>query len=104
MRDRVRAGVNGHVTVFADTISRVDSVDMETELKLYLVTVDGTRLTASGIHAIEAAMLLCPAALENRRMRWARHMWSLHNLVGHPLMQLLAAFWVHDVTVPKPRP
>lgn len=44
------------------------------------------------------------------RIDWAKFMWAVHNLVGHPLMQILAlfkfydaAFWVHDVTVPKPR-
>lgn len=90
-------------------IVRVNTTDIE-HLRLYVYTRNGTMFTSHGIHAIEAAMILCPEALENRRMRWPRHMWSLHNLVGHPLMQILAftgfykaAFWVHDVTVPKPK-
>jgi hypothetical protein len=39
-----------------------------------------------------------------------RRAWLVHNLLGHPVMQLLAllrlyrwAFWAHDATVPQPR-
>jgi hypothetical protein len=62
-----------------------------------------------GIQALELLMQLKPAAFESRRLRWKRHAWALHNLVGHPLMQLLAFFrlyklamFVHDQTVPRP--
>lgn len=43
------------------------------------------------------------------RLRLAKRAWLVHNLVGHPLMQLLAlfgcyrkAFAVHEATVPRP--
>jgi hypothetical protein len=65
--------------------------------------------TVAGIQAIEALMLLKPSALENRRLRWKKGAWILHNLVGHPLMQILAFFRLyrlamkaHDGTVPRP--
>jgi hypothetical protein len=80
------------------------------KLQANFITRDGKNHFAEGIHVIEAIMLLCPQLLEGQRMRWARHAWAVHNLIGHPLMQLLAFFgahrtalWVHDITVPKPR-
>ena len=64
-----------------------------------------------GQDAIDAVMALRPSALEGKRLRWARHAWALHNLVGHPLLQLLVwlgqtklGMAVHDGTVPRPRP
>lgn len=66
-------------------------------------------LVLTGVDAIELVMMLKPSAFEGRRLRWVRHAWSLHNVVGHPLMQLLAwvgrprwGVWVHDVTTPRP--
>ncbi len=48
--------------------------------------------------------------IESKRLRWARHAWATHNLMGHPLMQVLAFFRlyrqamrVHDATVPRPK-
>jgi len=77
---------------------------------VHLETFGGERETLTGPQAIEAVMALRPSALEGHRLKWPRHTWALHNLVGHPLMQLLAfvklykaAMWVHDVTVPKPK-
>jgi hypothetical protein len=42
--------------------------------------------------------------------RPGRFSWTLHNLVGHPLSEMLhligcerASEWVHDVTAPKER-
>jgi hypothetical protein len=42
--------------------------------------------------------------------RSKEHMWAIHNLFAHPLMQILAwfrlykqAIWIHNITVPKPR-
>ena len=62
-----------------------------------------------GIDALELALRIKPSVLENRRLRWPKHMWLVHNVLGHPLMHVLAllrcykaAFWVHDATVPKP--
>ena len=79
------------------------------DLRLKVFTTEGA-FEIEGIDALEGAMLLNPACLEGKRLRWKRHVWAFHNLVGHPLMQVLAfaklykwAFWVHDKTVPKPR-
>lgn len=70
---------------------------------------NGTELVLRDIDALEFAMRVKPSVLESRRLRWPKLAWAVHNLVGHPLMQLLAfvgayrlAFRVHDETVPKP--
>lgn len=88
----------------------VVSVDT-TRLEKYEVTarLKDRDLVLSGPDAIELVLLLKPSALEGRRLRWVRRAWSTHNLIGHPLMQLLAwagrprwGLWVHDITTPKP--
>ena len=78
-------------------------------LRVTIVHAEGTDV-ADGVHAIEALMELKPSALEGRRLRWAKRAWMVHNLVGHPLMQIFAllrlhrkALWIHDATVPSPR-
>jgi len=83
--------------------SHIEKLEITIHLK------SGTKLVATEIHAIELALLCKPQVLENKRLKWPRHTWALHNLVGHPLMQLCAflrlyklAFWFHDATVPKP--
>lgn len=65
---------------------------------------------AEGNDAIEAVMALKPSTLEGRRLKWNKNAWVVHNLIGHPVMQLLAflglkrhAIWFHDVTTPRPR-
>lgn len=86
---------------------RVD--DIENEIA-FIIDVDGVSHKAEGNDAIEAVMLLKPSTLEGRRLKWKKNAWVVHNLIGHPLMQLLAfagmkrrAIWVHDVTTPRPR-
>lgn len=84
-----------------------DFRDIE-QLKVYVKLFDGTSLVVRDIEALELAMQLKPSVIEGRKMRHHRHAWAFHNLIGHPLMQLLAifklyrwAFYVHDHTVPK---
>lgn len=78
-------------------------------LRVVVQLADGEKVEARGIDALELAMCTKPAVLEGKRLRWARWAWLVHNLIGHPLMQVLAAvkayrwaFYVHDKTVPKP--
>ena len=92
-------------------VAAVTSVDCA-RIEQLAVTVhhrDGVD-EVTGPDAIDVVMALRPSALEGRRMRHVRHAWAVHNLVGHPLMQLLAWLgqreWglaVHDATVPRPR-
>jgi hypothetical protein len=91
-------------------IDRIESADYSRiEDLILVVNVDGRSITIEGIDALESAMVLRPSCLEGKRLRWAKHKWMIHNLFGHPAMQILAmlglydlAFRVHDATVPKP--
>jgi hypothetical protein len=96
-----------------DTIIRIDdiqSIDMaRIEQGILNVTHKGGISEARDFDAFEIVMLLQPAAIEGRRLRWAKNAWAFHNLVAHPLMQVMVwlgfkkrAIWLHDVTVPKP--
>jgi len=92
-------------------LSRIDKIDID-QVEQEHVTIHhgGKTSEAYGHDAIEAVMMLKPSALEGRRMKWHKHMWAVHNLVGHPLMQVLAwahfykaAIRVHDATTPVPQ-
>lgn len=97
---------NGRVFKLADVVL-VDFSKLP-ELEALITLSTGQQLTAYDIDALELAYALKPSVVEGRRLRHARFSWLVHNVIGHPLMQLLAlvkcykaAFWVHDVTVPK---
>jgi hypothetical protein len=62
-----------------------------------------------GMDAFNIVNELAPQALEGQRGQYKRHAWAIHNLIGHPLMQLCS--WlgyaklgveIHDATVPFP--
>ena len=72
---------------------------------------DGTSTELGGAEAIDLVMRVAPSFFEGRRFRWVRSGWALHNLLGHPLLQLLAwagqtraGLRLHDATIPRPRP
>lgn len=79
------------------------------QLQVSVSLTNGSQLTLTDIDALEFAMRVKPSVLESRRLRWPKFAWAVHNLIGHPVMQLLAfvgayrwAFRVHDDTVPRP--
>lgn len=95
--------------VAVDHIVSADYSNIEA-LQMSIVDLNGDKHTLVGIHALEAAMTLNPGCVEGKRLKWARHVWAVHNLIGHPVMQVLAwmrcyklAMRVHDGTVPKPK-
>lgn len=105
--------VGGFVKVgaVALAIEHIASADFERieELMVTVTLSNGRTYEATAIDALEIAMVLKPSVLESRRLRWPKWAWLVHNLVGHPLMQILAllrqyraAFWLHDSTVPRP--
>lgn len=62
-----------------------------------------------GPEAINLVMRLCPEALEGKKLKYLRHRWAVHNLIGHPLMQVFSwlhltplGLKIHDITVPNP--
>lgn len=90
-----------------ESIRWIDTADLEAGL--IVVHHDGEESEISGTLAVEAILQLKPSALEGRRLRWLRRAWLLHNLVGHPLLMLLALLGrvdlglrVHEATVPTP--
>lgn len=65
--------------------------------------------TVEGPDAFTLLMQLCPAALEGKQAKYQKHAWAVHNLIGHPLMQICAwlhltklGLRIHDATVPNP--
>jgi len=64
-----------------------------------------------GMEATNLIMTICPSAIDGAQAKHVRHSWAIHNLIGHPLMQLFSwlhltrlAIWIHDHTVPEPMP
>jgi len=62
----------------------------------------------NGIEALNVIMALAPNVLEGKRGKYRKNAWAVHNLIGHPLMQILswlslkeAAVKVHDLTIPN---
>lgn len=99
----------GNLLIPFREVKSVDITAIE-EAKAEITTYNGEKHVASGFDAIEAVMALKPSAMEGRRLRWKKGAWAFHNLVGHPVMQILAwlgfkrsAIWVHDATTPTPR-
>lgn len=89
----------------------IDSVDISRiEQGVVTVVTRSRKFEASDFDAFEIVMLLQPSALEGRRLEWVKNAWAFHNLVAHPVMQIMVwlgfkkmAIRLHDATVPKPR-
>jgi hypothetical protein len=98
-----------------DSLLRVDDVrevDVRhlADCRVAVRMEDGRVFDLAGPDAVELVLLTKPSALEGRRLRWVRHAWAVHNLVGHPGMQVLAwlgrtklGLRLHDATTPRPR-
>ncbi len=91
-------------------LADIDGVDITCiEQGVISVSCRGRMLEARDFDAFEITMLLHPAALEGRRLKWVKNAWAFHNLIAHPLMQIMVwlgfrklAIRLHDVTVPRP--
>lgn len=101
----------GEHHVFAsDQIASIDCSRLD-DLSITVHLRDGSQIPLDGILCVELLMQVKPSMLEGRKsIKFARHVWAFHNLVGHPLTQILAwmglrrlAFKVHDATVPRPK-
>lgn len=62
-----------------------------------------------GADAVRLIMELCPGALEGKKAKHIKHSWAIHNLIGHPLMQICSwlhlphlGIKIHDYTAPAP--
>lgn len=99
----------GNVLIPFTEVVEVRIAEIEHEI-VDIIVLGGLKYRATGNDAIEAVMALKPSALEGRGLKWNKNAWVLHNLVGHPGMQLLAwmgfyksAIRFHDWTTPRPR-
>jgi len=99
----------GKIIVPFHSILSADCSELE-QLKVTVYLNDGTVYHALNIDAVELMMQLKPSVVEGHRLSYGKFDWFLHNIFGHPIMQLLSlvgmyklAFWFHDVTVPKPK-
>lgn len=99
----------GDIIIPLASVHRLDMSRLEQTGEVDITFGNGEVATARDFDAFEVIMLLHPAAIEGRRLRWAKNAWAFHNLVAHPLMQVMvwlgfrrAAIRLHDMTVPKP--
>jgi len=83
---------------------------LESEGYIYVFYIGGAAEYVHGSQAVEIVRRLHPSAFEGKRLKFLKNRWVIHNLVGHPLMQLLSwlgckslAMEVHDATVPTPK-
>ena len=92
-----------------ECLTKIDCTDIENlRIDAHLITGDIIRI--EGLEAIELAMSANPSIIEGKRFSFSKGAWIVHNLIGHPLMQLFAlcrlyrfAIWIHDKTIPKPK-
>lgn len=95
-------------TYNVDEIKRIHTAKIE-QLEILVRMKDDSTVIVEGLEAIDLMMMVKPSVFEGRRMRFPKRMWIVHNLIAHPLMQILAligfrkqALWLHEVTVPRP--
>lgn len=93
----------------ADTIDCVLYDDLIDRGLVHVHFKSGEMETVKGPEAYNLIMELCPVALEGEGGKYQRHAWSVHNIIGHPLMQICAwlgctrlGLKIHDITVPNP--
>jgi hypothetical protein len=98
----------GDVAIAERDIRSIDLTDVEA-LRITVHAHDRAYVV-TGPKAVDVLMRLCPVVFEGRRMRFVRHAWAVHNLIGHPMLQALAwlgltklGMRVHDATAPRPR-
>jgi len=93
-----------------EDVGEIDLSNIESlEVVLLVKSPYVKHLKLEGIDAINFIYRCYPNALEGKRLKWLKHRWIIHNLIGHPLMQLLSIFKfyktamkIHDWTIPKP--
>lgn len=95
--------------VNAATISWVDYPDISETGYVRVHYLDGRTELVYDQQAIDILMELDPSAIEGERLEHARYTWSIHNIIGHPLMQICTwlhltrlGIKIHDITVPDP--
>jgi hypothetical protein len=95
--------------VNSDSIDWIDHRNLVEHGYVNVYSKDGQRELVEGPEAFNLIMELAPAALEGKQAKYQRHAWAVHNLIGHPLMQIFSwlhlpavGIKIHDLTVPNP--
>ena len=93
----------------SDTIRWIECTNLVNGGYIRLYLRDGSSELVEGPAAFDIVMRLCPDALEGEQAKYKRHAWAIHNLLGHPLMQVFSwlgltklGLKIHDITVPNP--
>lgn len=101
----------GEVLVPLSRVVEIDASRLESDGKLTVrLQAEERSVEVWGGQAVDLVMRLAPSFFEGRRFRFVRSSWAFHNLVAHPLLQLLAwtghtraGLLLHDATIPTPR-
>lgn len=90
----------------------IEWIDYSNLVKHNYIIIHYINLLTEKVNSAEAynvIMELAPSALEGKQAAYHRHAWMIHNLIGHPLMQICAmvnltklGIKIHDATVPNP--
>jgi hypothetical protein len=93
----------------ADTIRWIDYSNLAKKGYIRVCNKVNEIFFVEGSKAFDVVMRLCPEALEGEQAQYKRHAWAVHNLFGHPLMQICSwlglaplGLKIHDITVPNP--
>lgn len=96
----------------SDEISYIDTKNYAKTCDIFVFFKDKEEPFAhvEGAEATSLIMKLCPEVLEGKQVKHHKHSWAIHNLVGHPLMQVCSwlhltglGLKIHDATVPDPK-
>ena len=95
--------------VNTNTIERIDYSNLASKSYIEIYDKVNEIEVLEGPEAFNLIMRLCPDALEGEQAKYHRHAWAIHNLFGHPLMQIFSwlgltslGLKIHDATVPNP--
>jgi hypothetical protein len=94
----------------ANTITTIDCNKYLTDNEVRVYFANGASEYVKGAEALNIIQALCPAVLEGKRAKYVRNSWAVHNLIGHPLMQVFSwlhlpalGIKIHDATIPEPK-
>lgn len=97
------------IVINSDDIKCIVYADFAKDGWIRVETKGGEYFLVEGPDAFNLMMRLCPEALEGEQAKYHRHAWAIHNIFGHPLMQLCSwlgltklGLKIHDATVPNP--
>lgn len=101
-----------HYTILnSNDISRIDCDSLYQDGSIHIYLKSGRDYKVYNIaESLNIIMKVCPSYLEGKSGKYMKRAWMIHNLIGHPLMQIFSffgmkklAFRIHDSTIPRPK-